>query len=138
MKSIDYDGLMQANAVRVFSERDPGRRLDAIRELYTADAVLTEPEGVSKGEAAIGDAVTELLSRLPPAFAFTPIGAAIGHHGVGRLLWKAGPPNGPPVVTGMDIAHFKDGRIQALYVFLDPATDAERKELTVAGGGNQG
>jgi hypothetical protein len=23
MESIDYDGLMQANAVRVFSERDP-------------------------------------------------------------------------------------------------------------------
>ena len=82
MESIDYDGLMQANAIRVFSERDPARRLAAIRELYTADAVLTEPEVVSKGEAAISDAVTELLSKLPPAFAFTPIGAAIGHHGV--------------------------------------------------------
>ena len=119
MESIDYDGLMQANAVRVFSERDPARRLDAIRELYTADAILTEPEGVSKGEAAISDAVAALLSKLPPAFAFTSIGAAIGHHGVGRLLWRAGPPNGPPAVTGMDVAHFKDGRIQALYVFLD-------------------
>lgn len=121
MVSIDYDGLMQANAARVFSERDPARRLAAIRELYTADAVVTEPEGVSKGEAAISDAVTDLLSKLPPTFAFTSIGAAIGHHGVGRLLWKAGPPNGPPAVTGMDIAHFKDGRIQALYVFVDPA-----------------
>ncbi len=121
MGYIDYDGLMQANAARVFSERDPARRLDAIRELYTADAILTGPDGVSKGEAAISDAVAELLSKLPPEFAFTSIGAAIGHHGVGRLLWKAGPPNGPPAVTGMDVAHFKDGRIQALYVFLDPA-----------------
>jgi hypothetical protein len=121
MEFIDYDLMMQANAVRVFSERNPARRLDAIRELYTADAVLTDPEGVFKGEVAINDAVTELLSKLPPAFAFTSIGAAIGHHGVGRLLWKAGPPNGPTAVTGMDIAHFKDGRIQALYVFLDHA-----------------
>jgi ketosteroid isomerase-like protein len=121
MEYIDYDGLMQANAVRVFSERDPARRMVAIRELYDADAVLMEPEGVFKGEAAISNAVTELLSKLPPTFAFTPSGAAIGHHGVGRLFWKAGPPDGPPVVTGMDIAHFKDGRIQALYVFLDPA-----------------
>ena len=40
---------------------------------------------------------------------------------VGRLLWKAGPPNGPAVVSGMDVAHFEDGRIQQLYVFLDPA-----------------
>jgi SnoaL-like domain len=121
MESIDYDRLMQANAIRVFSERDPARRLDAIRELYTVDAVVTEPEGVSGGETAISDAVTQLLSKLPPTFVFTPIGAAIGHHDVGRLLWKAGPPNGPTAATGMDIAHFKDGRIHALYVFLDPA-----------------
>jgi len=64
--------------------------------------------------------VTELLSKLPPALAFRSTGTAIGHHGVGRLLWQAGLPNGPPAVTGMDIAHFKDGRIEALYVFLDP------------------
>jgi hypothetical protein len=120
MEFIDYDLMMQANASRVFSERDPARRLAAIRGLYAADAVLTDPEGVFSGHTAINDAVTELLSKLPPAFTFTSNGAAIGHHGVGRLLWKAGPPNGPAVVTGMDIAHFKDGRIQALYVFLDP------------------
>jgi hypothetical protein len=75
---------------------------------------------VSKGAAAISDAVTALLSKLPPDFAFTPLGAAIGHHGVGRLPWKAGPPNGPAAVTGLDIAHIKGGRIQALYVFVDP------------------
>jgi hypothetical protein len=124
METIDYDRMMQANAAQVFSERDHKRRLNAIRELYAADAVITEPEGVSKGEAAINSAVTALLSKLPPTFSFTPVGTAVGHHGVGRLLWKAGPPNGPVAVTGMDIAHFKDGRIQALYVFLDPAAAA--------------
>jgi SnoaL-like domain len=117
---IDYNGLMQANAHRVFGERDAARRLAAISELYTTDAILTEPEGVSEGQSAICDAVSELLSRLPPAFVFTAVGVAVGHHGVGRLLWKAGPPQGPVAATGMDIAHFRDGRIQALYVFLDP------------------
>jgi hypothetical protein len=120
MESIDYDKLMRANVVRVFSERDPVRRLDAIRELYAEEAILTEPELVCKGYSAISGAVTELLSTLPPAFVFSPIGVAIGHHGVGRLLWKAGPPNGATAVTGMDVAHFQDGRIHALYVFLDP------------------
>jgi hypothetical protein len=123
MESIDYDGLMQANAVRVFSERDPVRRLGAVRQLYTADAVVTEPEGIAKGEAAISAAVSELLSKLPPTFTFTPVGAADGHHGIGRLRWKAGPPNGPTAATGMDVALFKDDRIQALYVFLDRAAD---------------
>lgn len=120
MDSIDYDGLMQANATRVFSERDPVRRLEAIRALYATEAVLVEPEGIAEGQAAIQAAVNELLAKLPPTFVFTAVGQAIGHHGVGRLLWKAGPPGGPVAVTGMDIAHFKNGRIQTLYVFLDP------------------
>jgi hypothetical protein len=121
MTPIDYDTLMQANAARVFSERDPARRLGAIGELYAADAVLTEPEGVFKGHTAISEAVTELLSKLPPGFAFTAVGPATGHHGVGRLVWKGGPPGGPAAVTGLDVAHVEDGRIQTLYVFLDPA-----------------
>ncbi len=122
MESIDYDRLMQANASRVFSERDPALRLCAIRELYTSDALLTEPDGVFKGEVAISDAVTRMLSNLPQTFSFTPLGVAIGHHGVGRLLWKGGPPDGPPAVTGMDVAHFREGRIERLFVFLDPAS----------------
>jgi hypothetical protein len=128
MDSIDYDGLMRANAVRVFSERDPARRLIAIRDLYAADAVVTEPEVVSKGEAAISDAISALLANLPPGFAFTPLGPAVGHHGVGRLPWKGGPPGGPAAVTGLDVAHFKDGRIQALYVFIDPPPAAGAKD----------
>jgi hypothetical protein len=127
VETIDYDGLMRANAVRVFSERDPKHRLGAIRELYCADAAVTEPEGVAKGEIAINDAVTELLSKLPPAFGFSPVGPAVGHHGVARLRWKAGPPNGPAAITGMDVAFFQGNRIQALYVFLDPAKLPERR-----------
>jgi hypothetical protein len=118
--SIDYERLMQANLARVFSERDAKRRIAAIRELYTEDAALNEPEASVTGHAAISEAVTALLASLPPDFAFTAIGPAIGHHGIGRLRWQAGPPNGPVAVTGMDIAHFQDGRIHSLYVFLEP------------------
>ncbi len=45
--------------------------------------------------------------------------AAVENHNVGRLSWGVGRANGSDVVTGTDIALFKDGRIQALYVFLD-------------------
>ncbi|MDH7798717.1 MULTISPECIES: nuclear transport factor 2 family protein [unclassified Beijerinckia] len=119
-QSVDYNGLMQANLVRVFGERDPARRIAAIRELYAEDAVLNEPDHSATGHAAISAAVTALLASLPPDFAFTAIGTAIGHHGLGRLRWQAGPPNGPVAVTGMDIAHFDKGRIHSLFVFLDP------------------
>lgn len=121
-KSIDYDSLMQANLARVFGERDAARRIKAIAELYADDAVLYEPPDTSAtGHAAISEAVEALLSNLPPNFAFTAMGPAVGHHGMGRLRWQAGPPNGPAAVTGTDVARFEGGRIQTLHVFLDPA-----------------
>ncbi|WP_254634144.1 nuclear transport factor 2 family protein [Mesorhizobium sp. GbtcB19] len=118
--SIDYDRLMQANLKRVFGERDAGRRLAAIRELYATDAVLNEPQAAATGHAAINGAVTALLSNLPPTFAFSAIGPAVGHHGVGRLRWQSGPPNGPVAVSGTDVAQFQGDLIQTLHVFLDP------------------
>ena len=119
---LDYEGLMQANLTRVFGERDTSCRLKAIAELFAPDATLFEPDSTATGHAAISQAVATLLSSLPPNFAFTAIGPAVGHHGVGRLRWQAGPPNGPVAVTGTDVARFEAGRIQTLHVFLDPAS----------------
>ncbi|WP_413989122.1 nuclear transport factor 2 family protein [Labrys okinawensis] len=120
MPSLDYDRLMRANLACVFSERDPVKRLKAIGELYAEDAVLNEPETSVTGHAAISATVTSLLDSLPPTFSFTATGPAIGHHDVGRLHWRAGPAGGPAAVNGMDVAHFQDGRIHSLYVFLEP------------------
>ena len=119
-ESIDYDGLMQANLTRVFGERDATRRMNAIAELYATDATLHEPDASATGHAAISRAVDALLLGLPPNFVFTAIGPAVGHHGMGRLRWQSGPPNGPVAVTGTDVARIDGGRIQTLHVFLDP------------------
>jgi hypothetical protein len=120
-EAIDYNRLMQANLARVFNERDAGRRITAIRELYAEDAVLYEPETSAKGHVAISEAVTALLAHLPPNFAFRAEGPALGHHNIGRLRWQSGPPAGPVAVTGMDVAHFEHGRIHSIYVFIEPA-----------------
>lgn len=118
---IDYDSLMQANLARVFGERDTSRRMKAIAELYAGDATLYEPPDASAtGHAAINQAVDELLANMPANFVFTAIGPAVGHHGMGRLRWKSGPPNGPVAVTGTDVAQIEGGRIKTLHVFLDP------------------
>jgi SnoaL-like domain len=123
-ESINYDSLMQANLRRVFGERDASHRAKAIAELYADDATLYEPPDASAtGHAAISQAVEALLSSLPPSFVFTAIGSAVGHHGLGRLRWQSGPPDGPAAVTGMDVARIEGGRIQTLHVFLDPTGD---------------
>jgi hypothetical protein len=119
-KPVDYDGIMQANLARVFGEHNADKRMKAIRELYAEHAVLNEPEASATGHTAINGAVTALLASLPPGFVFRPIGPAIGHHNIGRLKWQSGPPDGPPVVYGMDIAHFEGNLIHSIFVFLEP------------------
>jgi predicted SnoaL-like aldol condensation-catalyzing enzyme len=119
--SVDYDGLMGANLVNVFGERDAARRMKAIRELYAEDAILLEPQASAKGHDAISDAVAALHLQLPPHFQFQAVRPAVGHHGTGRLQWRGGPPDGPAVITGTDVAHFEDGLITSLHVFLDTA-----------------
>ena len=121
VKSVDFDALMQANLVHVFNERDADRRRAALREFYTEDATLYDPETVATGREAISGAVNNLHLSLPPDFVFTATGHAVGHNGAARLFWRAGPPDGPVAVTGTDVAHIEGGRIKSLYVFVDPA-----------------
>lgn len=115
-----FDALMQANIVRVFNERNPDRRLAALGELYTENATLCDPETAATGRKAISEAIDSLHRMLPPAFSFTPAGHAVGHNGAARLFWRAGPPDGPVAVTGIDVAFIENGRIKLLYVFVDP------------------
>lgn len=118
--AIDYDGLLRANAKRIFSEPSIERRLTALEELWTEDGVLVENEQVVTGRKAVSDSVGALLKMLPPGATFEPAGAAAGHHGLGRLRWRAVDSSGKPLgVTGTDIAFVEDGRIAKLYVILD-------------------
>jgi hypothetical protein len=94
--------------------------LAALEGLYSEDATLFEPGTAVTGHAAISGAVDALQASLPPDFAFTALGTAVGHHGVALLRWRAGPPGGPAAVTGMDVAQIEDGLIKSLHVFIDP------------------
>jgi len=119
-RAVDFNGLLQANLKRVFGERDAAKRNAAIRQLYAPDAVLYEPDDIATGHDAIAHAVDALLTSLPPNFVFTAIGPAVGHHGLARLHWRAGPPEGPAAVTGTDVVRVAGNLIQSLHVFIDP------------------
>lgn len=117
--SIDYGLLLRANLVRVFNERDPGRRAAAIQELYAADAVLYEPDAVVRGQAAIGAAVDKLLAQLPPDFVFEAAGPALGHHGAGCMPWRGEGADGTLKLRGVDMVLLENGRIASLFVLID-------------------
>ncbi|TPG59675.1 nuclear transport factor 2 family protein [Roseomonas nepalensis] len=115
----DYDHLLRANLLRVFNERDAARRAVALAELYVSDPVMFEPDGVVEGQAGIAEVAGRLLDGFGPGFAFVPEGAAVGHHGLGVLRWRAGPEGGETLVTGADAAEIVGGRIARLWVLLD-------------------
>lgn len=117
----DFDALLRGNLARVFNERDSARREAAISELFVANPVMYEPDNVVEGRAAISAVAGALLQQFGPDFHFTPVGNAVGHHGMGVLHWEAGPQGGPVAVTGADMAEVVDGRISRLWVLLDGA-----------------
>lgn len=106
--------LLATNLETVFNERDPEKRLAAIRSLYTEDAVVHDPEGSVTGHEAINALVTKLLLTLPPGFVFVPDGPASSHHGMSVLHWHSA----PAMLKGFDVAQLKDDRIAVLHVFI--------------------
>jgi len=116
----DIDHLLRANLERVFNQRNDAARAAAIAELYGADPVMYEPDGVVEGRDAISATAGRLLVQFGRDFAFVPEGRAVGHHGLAVLRWHAGPKGGPVAVTGTDVAQIVGGRIHRLWVLLNP------------------
>jgi hypothetical protein len=111
--------LMLKNLSEVFGERDSERRMAAIKNLYSEEAVFFEAEQRFEGRQAISDAVAALQVSFPAEFEFSAVAPPSRNHDVGRLFWQLGPAGFPAVVNGMDIAQFSDGRIRSLYVFVN-------------------
>ncbi|MBW8522929.1 nuclear transport factor 2 family protein [Chryseobacterium chendengshani] len=111
--------MMEDNLQQVWNEKNSTTRLEAIKKIYGEEAKLYHVGHKVKGLDAINDSVTTTLQKLPPDFIFTQLKPVTINNNLGRLIWGAGPESQPHVATGMDIAHFKDGKIKSLYVFLD-------------------
>ncbi|MBW7973078.1 nuclear transport factor 2 family protein [Bradyrhizobium sp. BR 10289] len=110
--------LLHRNLQEVFGEGDAKRRRAAIDELWTEDGALYVPPGVLVGREAI-DKFAGDLRATHPHFVYTPTGEPQALHNAGRLAWTSGPRDEAPDYTGWDVIIVRDGRIAALYVFLD-------------------
>ena len=112
------ESLLRQNLHSIFGERDAQKRRSVIAAIWKEDGVFVDPDGPHRGRAAIDKAVEQLLQRFPD-FVFTELGPCETFHDIGRLAWGFGPPNQAPVVTGLDVVLTEEGRLNALYTFLD-------------------
>jgi hypothetical protein len=111
--------LLHRNLQEVFGEGDAARRRAAIDEFYTDDCVLYVPPGALVGRDAL-DKFAGDLRATHPHFVYTPHGEAQALYNAGILAWGSGPRGEASDYTGMDLIIVRDGRIAALYVFLNP------------------
>ena len=111
--------LLPRNLQEVFGEGDAARRRTAIADFYTDDCVLHVPDGSFVGQAALDRFAGELRAT-HPHFVYTPHGEPQALHDGGILAWGSGPKGAPPEYTGLDVAVVREGKIAALYVFLNP------------------
>lgn len=113
--------LLRRNLLDVFGEPDPDRRAAAIAATYSADVVWHEAgQQVIRGREALAARAVELRAQAPD-WVFSPDGPVSVNDDLGHLGFRFGPPGQPPVVTGMDIAHCRDGVIVELYTFVTEA-----------------
>jgi hypothetical protein len=111
--------LLYRNLQEVFGEGDGARRRAAIDEFYTDDCEIHVPPGVFVGRDAV-DKFAGDLRATHPHFAYTPHGEAQAVQNCGIIAWGSGPRGEAPDYTGLDVIIVRDGRIAALYVFLNP------------------
>ena len=111
--------LLRRNLAEVFGENDPERRRAAISEIYAEDAVVHAPPGTIVGHDGLDKFAGDLRS-MHPHYVYTPSGEPQVLHDSARLGWGSGPAGEPPRYTGEDFILVRNGKIAALYVYLDP------------------
>ena len=111
--------LLTRNLQDVFGENDPARRRAAIDEIYTEDVVFYDPsKSVYRGRDEI-DRIAGAIRAKHPDFRYQPIAEPEEVSNVGRIRWVSGRPGEAPAYAGTDFIIARDGRIAALYLFLD-------------------
>lgn len=118
MNSDIIETLLRRNLREVFNEQNGQRRRAALKELYAEDAIFSDHFGQNVGHAAIDAAVAKLHERLP-GFVLKERGKPEALENAGRIRWQFGPASEPEEILGVDFIVVKDGKIGAIYVFLD-------------------
>lgn len=101
-----------------WNEHDPARRAAAINATWHDDARSVDPLADVTGHAAIAE-MMEGVNVQMPGHRFERRGAVRCHHDVIHWHWAMCTSDGDPVLTGIDTAHVRDGRIASLYGFFD-------------------
>lgn len=109
--------LLERSLFGVFGERDPQARAAVIAEVFSDDIRFADTEGVAVGHDEVNAKAGAILDAAP-GFVFQIAGPVYEVQDLGSASWDFGPEGAEPVVSGVDIALVKDGKITSLHTYL--------------------
>jgi hypothetical protein len=104
--------------IEIWNETDEGRRIDLIRQHWTADATYVDPLAKVTGPQEISTLIGGVQSRFP-GFRFSLLGPPNGHGDYVRFSWSLGPPSQEAPIGGSDVVELAGGRLSRVIGFLD-------------------
>jgi SnoaL-like domain len=115
------DKLLYMNR-KVFSERDPEKRRDAIERTYAEDVRFIDPEAEVVGRQALNDRAQKILDDAPADWVLEQDGLAYVSPDTAVQAWRFGPPDSPKV-RGIDILTMSDGRVSVVRTLIGSRAD---------------
>jgi SnoaL-like domain len=109
----------------LWNESSKENRQKGITEIFTSDAIYTDPLADVAGHDGIDAVIAGVQSQFP-GFTFKLLGSVDSNHNIARFQWEMVPDaGGESPVIGFDIAVLgEDGKIRGIYGFLDKVPGA--------------
>jgi hypothetical protein len=105
--------------LEAFGEPDPVRRRAIFDEIWNEDGVFYDPKsGTHQGREEI-DRIAGVIKVDHPEFRYQPIAEPEVVGNSARVKWVSGRPGDPAAYAGTDFVIAKDGRLAAVYYFID-------------------
>jgi catechol 2,3-dioxygenase-like lactoylglutathione lyase family enzyme len=117
MNAADIDILITRHLL-IWNEKNTVERIQDIQNVYNYNVNVAVPGLEFSGYEKLNGFIDGLHTK-NAGYVFTHQRPIESHHNLARLFWSFGPPSQPNATTGMDVFIIENGRIQALYVFLD-------------------
>lgn len=105
--------------LEAWNETDPAKRREIVDEVFSADAVYTDPLGSVRGHEGIDGFIAGAQQQFA-GLRFGLGGAVDGHHDIARFSWHLGPEGAAePLAIGFDVVTVEGGKIRTVAGFLD-------------------
>jgi len=105
--------------LEAFGENDPVRRRAIMDEIWNEDGVFYDPHSGPHRSRDEIYRIAGVIKADHPEFRYQPITEPEVLGNSARVRWVSGRPGEPPAYAGTDFVIAKDGKLAAVYYFMD-------------------